>query len=85
MRPGDYVKMYRENMRLTQAELGKKVNMPEPIFVMSSTITERSVKILQRNSQSCLRYLQFILFNTWNTYLSNHHDKVSRGARTDRV
>ena len=27
MRPGDYVKMYRENMRLTQAELGKKVNM----------------------------------------------------------
>ena len=27
MKPGDYIKMYRENMHLTQAELGKKVNM----------------------------------------------------------
>ena len=27
MKPGDYVKMYRENMELTQAALGKKVGM----------------------------------------------------------
>ncbi|MBN1761036.1 MAG: helix-turn-helix domain-containing protein, partial [Chitinispirillaceae bacterium] len=27
MKPGDYVRMYRENLSLTQAALGKKVGM----------------------------------------------------------